>query len=317
MKPNILQITASIALLSSLAFSVPDVWAGHKRGNFCSKTTHAAFRACRIDAQDNFWTSTGICLNVSDDQERRECHTNTKQEKHESLALCQEQKEAREDVCEILGEGRYDPEINPSDFVNPLDIGNTVAPNTYMPLVPGFTRIYEAGDETITVTITEETIEIQGVTCIVVHDVVEEDGVPIEDTVDWFAQDIYGNVWYFGEIAKNYENGQLKDLDGSWMAGEDGAKAGIAMKAVPQVGDVYRQEWTLTEAEDMGEVLSTAGSESVPAASCNSDCLITHDFTPIEPDVNENKFYAPGIGVIVSYHVDEPDDREELVEYHY
>ena len=41
-----------------------------------------------------------------------------------------------------------------------------------------------------------------GVTCIVVRDTVDIDGVLIEDTVDWFAQDVEGNVWYFGEISK-------------------------------------------------------------------------------------------------------------------
>jgi len=89
------------------------------------------------------------------------------------------------------------------------------------------------------------------------------------------------------------------------------------MKAAPQAGDIYRQEWLLSEAEDMGEVINTAATESAPAASCNGDCLQTHDFTPIEPDVNEFKFYAPGIGVIVAYDVEESDVREELVEYHY
>ena len=306
----------TVFLLSSLAMASSIAQAGGNNA-YCSQTTRVAFKACHNDVRDNFWESKGICINLSDDADRLECNLQAKQERREGFELCGEQREARDDVCDLIGEARFDPVIDPINFVDPLEIGNTVAPNTYMPLVPGLTRIYEAGDETITVTITNETIEIQGVTCLVVSDIVAEEGVLIEDTVDWFAQDIYGNVWYFGEIAKNYEDGLLKDLDGSWMAGEDGAKAGIVMKAAPQVGDVYRQEWALAEAEDMGEVLSTSATESAPAASCNGDCLLTRDFTPLEPDVSENKFYAPGIGVIVAYDVEEPDNREELVEYHY
>jgi hypothetical protein len=65
------------------------------------------------------------------------------------------------------------------------------------------------------------------------------------------------------------------------------------------VGDVYRQEFALGDAEDAAEVVSTTGSESVPAASCAGDCVVTRDFTPIEPDAAENKFYAPGIGLIL------------------
>ena len=118
----------------------------------------------------------------------------------------------------------------------------------------------------------------------------------------------------FGEIAKNYEDGELVDLEGSWEAGVDGAKAGIIMKADPQVGDVYRQEFFLGDAEDMGEVLSLSGDETVPAADCDNECLVTKDYTPIEPDVEENKYYAPGVGPILEVDV-ETGERVELVNH--
>ncbi|MGA1826502.1 MAG: hypothetical protein ACMUIP_17755 [bacterium] len=40
--------------------------------------------------------------------------------------------------------------------------------------------------------------------CVVVCDLAEEDGIVIEDTEDWYAQDIQGNVWYFGEISLDH-----------------------------------------------------------------------------------------------------------------
>ena len=323
MKNNIFKLTTSAVLMSSLAMLSANSWAddddndGGENTAYCSKTTRVAFNACKQGIKDDFWQAKGICINISDDEARNDCFTDASVEKTEGKQLCHEQREARNEVCEAIGESRYDPQIDPANFVNPLEIGNTVAANTYMPLVQGFTRIYEAGDETITVVVTGETIEIMGVTCIVVRDTVEEDGKLIEDTDDWFAQDTDGNVWYFGEISKNYDDGLLDNLDGSWKAGKDGAKAGIVMKAAPEAGQVYRQEWALAEAEDMGEVLNTSATESSPAVSCNGTCLQTHDYTPIEPEVNEHKFYAPGIGVIVGYEDAEPEDREELVEYHY
>jgi hypothetical protein len=145
---------------------------------------------------------------------------------------------------------------------------------------------------------------------------VDEDGEVIEDTFDWYAQDKDGNVWYFGEIALNFEDGQLVDIEGSWTAGVDGAKAGIIMKARPAVGDVYRQEFFLGDAEDMGEVLSVKASASVPApgASCDGDCLLTRDWTPLEPDAEEEKSYAPGIGPILEVNP-ETKERVELVEF--
>ena len=90
-------------------------------------------------------------------------------------------------------------------------------------------------------------------------------------------------IWYFGEISKNYEDGELTGIEGSWMAGVDGAKPGILMEAAPEVGDVYRQESALGDAEDAGEVVSTTGSATVPAASCSGSCVVIKDFTPIEP----------------------------------
>jgi hypothetical protein len=69
----------------------------------------------------------------------------------------------------------------------------------------------------------------------------------LEDTIDWYGQDNGGNVWYFGEQTVEYtydDAGHRIDSDraGSWIAGKDGAKAGIVMFAHPRVGMFYRQE---------------------------------------------------------------------------
>ena len=85
------------------------------------------------------------------------------------------------------------------------------------------------------------------------------------------------------------------------------------MLADPMIGDVYRQEVALGDAEDAAEVLSTSGTESVPAAACDGTCLVTRDFTPIEPGINEIKYYAPGIGFILG--IDDEGNRVELTEF--
>jgi len=133
------------------------------------------------------------------------------------------------------------------------------------------------------------------------------------DTEDYFAQQNDGTIWYFGESSKQLENGDIGGVEGSFLSSVDGAKPGILMKAAPKVGDVYRQEFALGVAEDAAEVLSTTGTESVPGASCNGTCLVTHDFSPLEPDANEQKFYAPGIGDILEIDVAAGGIRLELV----
>jgi hypothetical protein len=193
----------------------------------------------------------------------------------------------------------YDPSIDPANFVNPAEIGKAALPNKFFLLLPGYTRIYKSGTETITVTVTNETKVIEGVTCAVVHDVVEDNGELIEDTYDWYAQDKDGNIWYFGEATQAFQEGEVS-TEGSWTAGVDGALPGVVIWAKPEakVGEAYRQEYYAGHAEDFGKVLSLTESATTPAASCDETCLMTEDTTPLEPDVLEHKYYAPGIGFI-------------------
>jgi hypothetical protein len=316
---RILLKLSSMLALTSLALapayvSAGQSWYGHgnnRHAAVCSKTSRLAFTACRSDILDNYFLQLGKCKNVSNADDRAVCMEEAKDTLKEEKQLCGEQLDARLDVCDQVGESAYDPDIQPADFLSPAD--TAANPNPWFPLVPGTTRIYKGGDETITVKVMENTRKILGITTIEVSDIVTIDGVPVEDTLDWYAQDLYGNVWYFGEVAQNFEAGVLSNLDGSWTAGVDGAKPGIVMEAAPQVGDVYRQEFLLGEAEDMADVLDTYGTESTPAAACTGDCVVTHEFTPMDSEANEEKYYAPGIGNILVIDV-VSGTREELVE---
>jgi hypothetical protein len=186
--------------------------------------------------------------------------------------------------------------------------------NPFLPLVPGTRRVYEGttaeGLEGVVVEVTYQTKVILGVTCVEVHDVVTLDGEVIEDTLDWFAQDDDGNVWYFGEDSKEIENGVVVSTEGSWQAGVDDAQAGIAMLAAPAVGITYSQEFYEDEAEDMATVVGLGEDVDVPAGSF-AGCLHTEDFTPLEPGNVEDKFYAPGVGTVLEVGAD--GERIELV----
>jgi hypothetical protein len=188
----------------------------------------------------------------------------------------------------------YRPRIDPAGFVSVID-------NPFLPLRPGTTLIYEGisgGErETVKVTVTHDTKEIMGIAATVVRDRVFVDGTLAEDTFDWYAQDPQGNVWYLGEDTKEYEDGEVVSTEGSWEAGVDGAQPGIIMLADPQVGDTYRQEFYEGEAEDVARVLALDESVTVPHGSFDG-VLRTEDWTPLEPEFRENKFYARGIGVV-------------------
>ena len=188
----------------------------------------------------------------------------------------------------------YAPDIDPTAFVDAVT-------NSYFPLVPGTRWVYEgSGDaegERDTVEVLAETRTVMGVACTVVRDVVSFDGEPVEVTEDWYAQDVDGNVWYFGEETAEYEKGEVVSTAGAWEAGVDDAQPGILMPASPEVGVTYRQEFYVGEAEDLGRAVRLSASTSVPYGSFE-DVLVTEDWTPLEPAVAEHKFYAPGIGLV-------------------
>jgi len=192
------------------------------------------------------------------------------------------------DECSV--DETFDPVIDPSAFVATID-------HPYLPLIPGTVATYEGEVETIVVTVTSEKRTILGVPCTVVHDVAMIDGEVIEDTYDWYAQDRYGNVWYFGEDTKELENGRVVSTEGSWEAGVRGAKPGIVMQANPVPGVPYQQEYFACHAEDRAEVTAIGVSETVPYGSF-AGCVRTHDYTPLEPDQNEQKTYCEGIGLV-------------------
>ena len=203
------------------------------------------------------------------------------------------------------------PDPDPQDFVERID-------NPYLPLVPGsvwtYTTSSPEGDETDVVTVTDRTKVVGGVTTTVVHDVAkDEDGKVIEDTYDWYAQDSAGNVWYFGEDTTAYD-GKRPSKEGSWEAGVDGAQAGLAMPAEPRVGDGYAQEYSKGVAEDHGEILAVDASVSIGYGDFDK-VVRTEDTTPLEPDLVEQKYYAPGVGVVMEKTVAGGEELVELVSF--
>lgn len=203
------------------------------------------------------------------------------------------------------------PDPDPDDFVVSID-------NPWLPLVPGTVWRYqvrsEDGQEVNTVTVTDRTRVVQGVTTTVVHDVVTTaTGKLVEDTWDWFAQDAAGNVWYFGEDTTAYD-GKRASKEGSWEAGVNGAMAGLVMPAEPRVGDGFRQEFLKGVAEDQASVVSVTQQVTVTTGTYD-DVLQTEDTTPLEPGLVEHKFYARGVGLVAERDVTGGSDEVELVSF--
>jgi len=190
--------------------------------------------------------------------------------------------------------------------------------NPYFPLEPGTVFHYintinedgETSHEHIQVTVTSDIKKILGVNCEVVHDQVKEGGEVTEDTYDWYAQDIFGNVWYFGEYTQALTDTGWS-TEGSWEAGVDGALPGIVMFADPGlvIGKTYHQEFLAGVAEDEAKVINTTSNVTVSYGHF-TNCVKTKEFTILAPGDIEFKFYAKGVGQVLTK---SETEREELI----
>ena len=203
--------------------------------------------------------------------------------------------------------------------LDPVRFNGVAKDNPFWPMKPCNRWVYRETDvdgtkQDVEVLVTERTKQIIGITATVVHDVVTEDGEVIEDTFDWYAQDVAGNLWYLGEDTKEFENGKVVSTEGSWLAGVNGAQPGVIMPARPAVGMTYRQEYYAGQAEDAAAVLSLDEHVTVPFGTFDG-VLSTREVTALEPDVAEQKFYARGVGPIQVIQVSGGSSREELITF--
>lgn len=168
------------------------------------------------------------------------------------------------------------PSPDPDDFVATVD-------NPWLPLEPGRTWVYEVEpawgeqDESRLEVSVEAGPQIAGVATTAL--VRESDA---ETVVDWYAQDRAGNVWWFGR-------------EGEWQAGED-AEAGLAMPAVPRVGDGFRTAYADGVVEQVATVLADDGSVTVPAGTFADVLILEVDGAPLLGTHEQS--YARGVGLV-------------------
>jgi hypothetical protein len=202
---------------------------------------------------------------------------------------------------------------SPSRFVHGVT-------NPWFPLRPGTTLTYrgvkDGKPSRDVVHVTGATRRIAGVVCTAVSDRLYLSGRLEERTTDYYAQDKAGNVWYFGEATAELDvHGKVKTREGSWLAGVNGARAGLFMPARPHVGQSALQEYYKGHAEDHFRVVSLSARVHTPAAS-SSHALLTKEWTPLEPRVLDHKYYVRGIGTVLEQTVKGGDERNVLVSVH-
>jgi|SRR6266540_3372670 len=201
--------------------------------------------------------------------------------------------------------------IDPANFVRHVT-------NPYFPLKPGALLVYkgikDGQSQVDRVFVTYRTKTILGVHATVVRDIARHKGRILEKTFDWYAQDTQGNVWYMGENTKAFENGHV-DTEGSWKAGEHGARAGIVIEADPRAATAYRQEFWRGHAEDQAWVVKRGGTVRVPLGKLDHK-LVTFEWSRLEPGVIDKKVYAQGFGIALEVSQTGPKETAKLVRVH-
>jgi hypothetical protein len=202
--------------------------------------------------------------------------------------------------------------------IDPANFASGVV-NPWFPLTPGDRWVYTgvkdgkpAKDVTI---VSHATKTILGVRCVVVQDYLHLAGRLEETTLDYYAQDNQGNVWYFGEDTQELSPaGAILNTEGSWQSGIDGAKPGIIMTAHPTIGQPYEQEYYPGQAQDHAEALSLSASVSVPFGSFGG-AQLTKEWSPLEPNVIDHKYYVRGIGIVKEVTAKGPKEENVLVSF--
>ena len=313
-------LSLTLAFVAVSGSTVGTAVAGDKRdsNNFCTQTANSLNKACGFEALDEYWLAVAICTNESNDIDRSECLNDASAAKSEKSQLCREQFQGRKDFCRASSEARYDPNFDQQLF----ETDYTALPslNPYFPIEIGNHWEFAGGGETVTVDVLNQTKLIDDVTCIVSRDIVYKNGELVEATDDWLAQAKGGDIWYCGEEVKDYETfpadnpalPELVSIDGSFKVDRDGTKAGVLYPRYPVEGQVYREEFSLGNAEDISEVESTDytyGDDEdldqwmpadLGALMCGrGGCFVTENRSLTDPTSLELKYYTPGIGVFL------------------
>ena len=226
------------------------------------------------------------------------------------------------DEASDRNQSEYLSTVSAKDFDRSNFDNSTGVDNKWIPLEPGAHSVFEGSalddgeriSRRVVTTVTDLTKEIDGVNSVVVWERDYNEGELVEAELAFFAQDNDGNVWHMGEYPEEYEDGEFDKAPG-WLAGLEGATAGIAMRAEPRLGTPgYAQGYAPPPINwnDRGRVYKVGQKTCVPV-DCYEDVLVIEEFERNKPGAYQLKYYAPGVGDIkVGWRGPEEEEKEGL-----
>lgn len=205
------------------------------------------------------------------------------------------------------GEGDRSRQVRAEDFDPGRFSDPTTIDHRWYPLPPGKRLDYrgsslEDGERLhhgVTVIVTDLTKVVDGVETVVVWERDYTDGELVETELALFGQDDAGNVWHLGQYPEEWEEGKLVTTP-AWVHGIKGAAAGVTIPANPTVGNPdFAQGFAPPPVDwiDRGRVYRTGERTCVPE-DCYADVVVIEEFERTIPEAFQDKYYAPGVGVV-------------------
>lgn len=151
---------------------------------------------------------------------------------------------------------------------------------------------------------------IDGVICQGLQEQVVRRGKLMEESIEWFAQDPEGGVWFFGEHVQRFRKGKVS-TGGSWESGVKGAEEGLFLPSRRVLTAPFRRSLVKHVSEEMAQVLHTRDTVTVPAGHFEN-CLRLKEWSMLESG-HSISWYAPGVGLVHSISTD--GDLLELLSY--
>jgi hypothetical protein len=209
--------------------------------------------------------------------------------------------------------------LDPADFVDP-----TLNTNPYLPTKPGTQWVHAGTTEVgrrvvpheIITTMTDVIRDIGGIPTIAQLDEETDSGEVSQASIDYLALDKAGNVWLLGSYTEEYEGGAFTNVEDAWLGATGGTRVGYqAPKVVTKATPVWCIGGSQHEDAAVGIPKQIDARVCVKFGCYDHVRVVTEG--PFSAPDNEDKYYAPGVGVIDNIPLDKSlhQDRFQLTNF--
>ena len=209
--------------------------------------------------------------------------------------------------------------LDASRFVDPR-----LATNQYLPLKPGLQWVWAGTTQVgrrvvpheIISTMTDVVRDIDGVKTIAVLDEETDSNEVSQNSIDYLGLDEQGNVWLLGSYTEEYEGGEYTNTEDAWLGSGSGTRIGLQ---APRVVTKTTPVWCIGGSEHEDAAVGIPKKVDVHVCvkfGCYDHVRVVTEGPFSAPD-NEDKYYAPGVGIIDNVPLDKSlhQDRFQLTNF--